>query len=110
VPDLAKTRKYIKMVADYRGWEIVSEKDHLEGLIEGLATNLERFGYRSCPCRLATGNKEEDKDIICPCEYAAPDIQDFGQCYCGLFLSKTYVEQGGKVRPIPERRPDEKIE
>ena len=62
-------------------------------LVEGLAINKERFGYRSCPCRLATGGKEKDRDIICPCQYAEPDIKEYGHCYCALYLSKEFIDQ-----------------
>ena len=109
MPDVEKSRKYVIMVAEHRGWVLQSDEEHLEGLLEGLAVNLERFGYRSCPCRLAAGEKEKDRDLICPCDYAAPDIQEFGQCFCGLFFSKSYIEKGGKSRQIPERRPEDKM-
>ncbi len=104
-----KTRDYVKMVAKHRGWILQTDHDHLNGLIEGLAANLERYGYRSCPCRLASGVKEKDRDLICPCEYAASDIQEYGHCYCGLFFRKNYIEEGGKTRKIPERRSEEKM-
>ncbi|NVM53475.1 MAG: ferredoxin:thioredoxin reductase [Candidatus Helarchaeota archaeon] len=107
--DIEKTRNYVKMVSEHRKWILTTDEDFLEGLIEGLATNLERFGYRSCPCREAWEDKEKDKDIICPCAYAKPDIEDHGHCYCGLFFSKEYLDKGGKPRKIPERRAVEKI-
>ena len=107
--EIEKTRKYVQMVADHRGWILQPEEDHLNGLIEGLATNLERFGYRSCPCRLASGEKEKDRDLICPCDYASPDVQEFGHCYCALFFAKEYLDKGGKTRKIPERRPEDKM-
>ena len=78
-------------------------------LVEGLLTNKNRYGYPSCPCRLAEGVIEADKDIICPCEYSPPDIEEFGKCYCGLYVSQDYAD--GKImdRRVPERRPSEKI-
>ena len=84
-------------------WEIVKP------LLEGLLKNGERYGYRTCPCRPATGELEKDRDIICPCEYAKADIEEFGACYCWLYVSQDWID--GKVphRHIPERRPVEKI-
>ena len=109
MPDIEKTSKYVKMVAEHRNWILTSDKEFLDGLVEGLAINLERFGYRSCPCREAWEDKEKDKDIVCPCTYAEPDIKEYGHCYCGLYFSKDYLEKGGQPRKIPERRPIGKI-
>jgi len=76
-------------------------------LIAGLATNTDRYGYGSCPCRVASGIKQYDADIICPCEYRDADVDEFGMCYCGLFVSKEVRENPSKLGPIPERRPQE---
>lgn len=84
------------------------DKKFLNDLFEGLKTNEDRFGYPSCPCRPATGIFEEDRDIICPCDYRDQDIIDFGACYCSLYVDKKTYDSG-KTKPIPERRPPEKI-
>jgi len=76
---------------------------------EGLWTNKNRYGYPSCPCRLACEELEKDRDIICPCEYAPADIAEFGQCYCGLFVNQKYLEGKMELRLTPERRPFEKM-
>ena len=108
--DIEDSKKYVKMVADHRGWVLNPDSETLDLLIEGLATNKERYGYRSCPCRLATGGKDKDRDIICPCKYAEPDIEEYGYCFCSLYLSKEFAEKGKKPTKIPERRPEEKME
>lgn len=105
--DIKDSKKYVKMVADHRGWVLNKDQEALDLLLEGLATNKERYGYRSCPCRLASGDKEKDRDIICPCVYAEPDINEYGHCYCSLYLSTEFVEQGGIPKKIPERRPEQ---
>jgi ferredoxin-thioredoxin reductase catalytic chain len=79
-------------------------------LLEGLLTNKERYGYMCCPCRLAAADRVWDRDIICPCIYRAPDVEEFGSCYCGLYVSRGWNE--GKIATdvyVPERRPLEKI-
>jgi len=35
----------------------------------------------SCPCRLASGNRDWDRDIICPCIYREEDVRAYGRCY-----------------------------
>ncbi|MHA1301981.1 MAG: ferredoxin-thioredoxin reductase catalytic domain-containing protein [Candidatus Helarchaeota archaeon] len=110
MPDIEDSKKYVKMVADYRKWVLNPDEITLNDLIEGLAMNKERYGYRSCPCRLASGDKDKDRDIICPCQYAEPDIKEYGYCFCSLYLSKEYFEKGEQPVSIPERRPLEKME
>jgi ferredoxin-thioredoxin reductase catalytic subunit len=62
----------------------------------------------SCPCRLASGDREQDKDIICPCVYRDPDIFKYGSCYCSLYVSKEWNEGTVEHLYVPERRPPEK--
>ena len=90
--------------ADAGGYILNPDKDFILELVRGLLTNEERYGYRACPCRLAFGNKEEDMDIICPCDYRDPDLDDHGACYCALYVSQEVQKRGGTLRAIPERR------
>lgn len=77
-------------------------------LVQGLFTNKERYGYPSCPCRLACGDFEKDRDLICPCDYAAPDIAQYGMCYCNLYVSLDVLDRQVPYVAVPERRPPEK--
>ena len=77
-------------------------------ILQGLLTNEARYGYRSCPCRLAWGVKDKDADIVCPCVYRDPDIKEFGSCFCGLYVSVSWNEEKIEHRQVPERRPKEK--
>jgi rubrerythrin len=54
---------------------------------------------------LASGNKEEDLDIICPCDYRDPDLNEYNTCYCGLYVSGNILEGKEELKSIPERRP-----
>jgi len=84
------------------------DKEFLDNLFEGLKANEERYGYPSCPCRLASGKFELDRDIICPCDYRDPDVAQYGACYCALFVRKDVFDGKRAVEPVPERRPVEK--
>ncbi|MBU2547112.1 MAG: ferredoxin:thioredoxin reductase [Proteobacteria bacterium] len=77
-------------------------------LLEGLLANKDRHGYMGCPCRLASGDREQDKDIICPCVYREPDVAEFGSCYCNLYVSREWNEDAIPHAYVPERRPPEK--
>lgn len=80
----------------------------LKDLLEGLAENEVRYGYPSCPCRIASGNIEVDRDIICPCDYRDPDVEEYGQCYCALYVNEDLYNGEKETKPIPERRPFDK--
>ncbi len=95
----------LKKYAESQGIELNNDREFTLDIIRGLLINEERYGYRSCPCRLATGVKEKDEDIICPCKYRDEDIKEYGSCYCYLYVSREWNE--GKIphRVVPERRP-----
>ena len=77
-------------------------------LLEMLLANKERYGHMACPCRLASGDLQLDKDIICPCVYRKPDVAEFGVCYCGLYAGREWNEGKIPEQLVPERRPAEK--
>ena len=106
---LEQVRKRTEADAKSYGYYLTPQSDLLQMFIEGLRTNEDRYGYPSCPCRLATGNFEIDRDIICPCDYRDPDIAQFGACYCRLYVNKTVFESQN-LPEVPERRPIEKQE
>ncbi len=100
--------KYIKQVAQKRNWILHPNDDGtLDMLIEGLRDYFNRVGYFNCPCRDSYENMKIDRDIICPCDYAQPDIDEFGRCYCALYFDTNYSFDS-EIEMIPERRPVEK--
>lgn len=105
---LDKVLKRAESDARTYGYHLNPDPVFLRDLLEGLKSNEERYGYPSCPCRLASGKLEFDRDIICPCDYRDPDVKDFGYCYCGLYVRQDVFEGKLPVTPILERRPAEK--
>jgi ferredoxin-thioredoxin reductase catalytic subunit len=93
--------------AEEGGYHINPEADITGDLVRGLLTNEQRYGYQACPCRLASGVKEEDLDIICPCDYRDPDLSKYGSCYCALYVSGEIARGEKEAGSIPERRPSE---
>ena len=93
--------------AESQGIRLNKDRDFVLDILRGLLTNEQRYGYRSCPCRLAGGKKELDSDIVCPCVYREPDIREFGSCYCELYVSVDWNEGKIEHRQVPERRPKE---
>lgn len=105
---LEKVRQRAESDAKTYGYYLHPDPDFLKDLLEGLKRNEERYGYPSCPCRLASGKFELDRDIICPCDYRDPDVQEYGACYCALYVRKDLYEGKTPILPVPERRPMEK--
>ena len=91
--------------AEAGGYHLNPDMDFTKQLIRGILVNEKRYGYWSCPCRLASGRKVEDLDIICPCDYRDPDLGQFGSCYCALYVIDTILRGEKKATSIPERRP-----
>ena len=91
--------------AEAVGYHLNPDREFTWDLIEGLLVNEQRYGYWACPCRLASGDKQQDLDIICPCDYRDPDLVDWGSCYCSLYVSDEILRGDQKAQPIPERRP-----
>ena len=53
---------------------------------DGLLSNLKKYGFYHCPCR--------DTD----------DIKEWGQCFCGLYVSREFYTNKTELGSIPERR------
>ena len=100
-------RQQLDSDAEAAGYHLNPDGDFTLELAQGLLVNEGRYGYRACPCRLATGDKQEDLDVICPCDYRDPDLLDWGTCYCALYVSDEVLRGDQEVAPIPERRPPE---
>ncbi len=91
--------------AEAGGYHLNPDVEFTKDLVNGLLINEKRYGYWACPCRLASSRKEDDLDIICPCDYRDPDLTDWDACYCALYVSGAALRGEKKVGPIPERRP-----
>ncbi|MFP4083867.1 MAG: ferredoxin-thioredoxin reductase catalytic domain-containing protein [Desulfonatronovibrio sp.] len=104
-----KLYETLKKIQEPKGYFFNKNKDMVMELMQSLLENKARFGYMACPCRLASGKQEDDKDIICPCIYREPDVREFGSCFCGLYVSREWNEHRIPHQYVPERRPPEKI-
>jgi ferredoxin-thioredoxin reductase catalytic chain len=94
----------LKNEAEASGYRFTPDVGFAKELIRGLLANEARYGYRACPCRLASGHKDEDLDIVCPCDYRDADLEEYGACYCALYVSDAVVRGDQAVHAVPERR------
>ena len=97
----------LKREGEAAGYYLNPDVDFVLDLTDGLLTNEERYGYWACPCRLADGVRKQDLDIICPCDYRDPDLDEYGTCYCALYVSEAVSSGHREVESIPERRGEE---
>ena len=107
IPSDSLNRLYdrLKKEAESAGYHLNPDVEVTKELVKGLLINEKRYGYWTCPCRLASGKKDDDLDIICPCDYRDPDLTDYDTCYCSLYVSQAVVGGKKEIGPIPERRP-----
>ena len=71
----------LRKVQEPKGYFFNREREKVFDLLNALLLNRDRYGYMCCPCRLASGEREWDRDIICPCAYRDEDIREYGRCY-----------------------------
>ena len=94
-------------VQETKGYYFNRDREKTFQLLRALLVNKDRYGYMSCPCRLAAGERDRDKDIICPCIYREPDVKEFGSCYCNLYVSREWNDGSIEHHLVPERRSSE---
>jgi len=85
---LEKYKKYAKE----NNFKLNPDKKIVDTIIKGILRNEEKYGFRYCPCRRITGDKEKDKAIICPCIYHRDEIKTQGHCHCMLFFKNDKIK------------------
>ena len=71
----------LRKIQEPMGYFFNRDREKVFDLLDALLLNRDRYGYMCCPCRLASGDREWDRDIICPCAYRDEDIREYGRCY-----------------------------
>lgn len=107
--DITRFYERLKKETEAAGYHLNPDVEFTKDLVRSLIVNQHRYGYQACPCRLSTGMKQDDLDIICPCDYRDKDIDEYGSCYCGLYVSEDILKGKNQVEPIPERRPSKEV-
>jgi ferredoxin-thioredoxin reductase catalytic subunit len=109
---MSETRKIFELlreVQEQRGYFFNADRERTMELLDALLLNRGRYGYMACPCRIASGDREADRDIFCPCVYREEDVKEYGSCYCNLYVSREWNEGTIAHALVPERRPPEKV-
>lgn len=107
--ELQRLHDQLRALQEPKGYFFNNDGSYTWPLLKELLATKARYGYMACPCRMANGQRELDRDIICPCLYREADLREFGACFCGLYVSKEWNEGEIEHVYIPDRRPPEKI-
>ncbi len=68
---------------------LTDKTDEIELLSKGVLENLKNKGQRYCPCRITTGDRQMDLNLICPCNFLRQSVfKETGECWCGLFIKR----------------------
>ncbi|MBN1859216.1 hypothetical protein JW848_08440 [Candidatus Bipolaricaulota bacterium] len=102
---IRETTARLRADAETSGYYLNPDESFAEALVEGLLVNEGRYGYWACPCRLADGSIDNDRDIVCPCDYRDEDLLEWQACYCGLYVSESIFDGSISLTSVPERRP-----
>jgi ferredoxin-thioredoxin reductase catalytic chain len=72
--------------ADFKLWE---DEQSVKDLATGELENMRNKGLRYCPCRITTGERQKDIDLVCPCNFKIQRTwKEHGECWCGLFVKR----------------------
>jgi ferredoxin-thioredoxin reductase catalytic subunit len=74
-----------EMYAQENGFKLNPDRETVQRIAGFLLKREEQLGEKYCPCRKVTGDKENDKKIICPCYWHKEEIEKNGYCHCRLF-------------------------
>jgi len=107
--DPGRLYETLRKSQEAKGYVFNADEKRTMELLEALLLNRERYGYMACPCRIASGNRDWDRDIVCPCEYREADVREYGSCYCNLYVTREWNEGRSPRRLVPERRPPERV-
>jgi len=65
------------------------DKERIELLVQGVLEHEEQYGLKYCPCRMTSGNFDEDLSLICPCNFKVQNNwREIGECWCSLFIKR----------------------
>ncbi|MEW6221937.1 MAG: ferredoxin-thioredoxin reductase catalytic domain-containing protein [Candidatus Hadarchaeota archaeon] len=84
--DEAELKEIMKKYAASQGFKLNPDEEVTGAVIKGLLTNVEKYGFRYCPCRPVIGDRKANTLNICPCAWHKDEIRKMGHCHCWLFV------------------------
>lgn len=71
-----------------KDFQLNSDEDFLDKVLDGLMMKKEKEGQFFCPCRFPKDDKDK-VNLLCPCNFKIQENwQSRKECWCGLFEKK----------------------
>jgi ferredoxin-thioredoxin reductase catalytic subunit len=86
---LKEVTRTAKRHAQRRGLALQPDATQLRYVLNGLAETVRKYGKPFCPCKPVSGDAEKDRRNICPCRTHREEIEQSGECECGLFTRRS---------------------
>ena len=62
--DAQKLYEMMKKIQESKGYYFNEDRERTFELLDALIQNKERYGYMGCPCRLLSGDRENDRELL----------------------------------------------
>jgi hypothetical protein len=62
----------LKKVQEPKGYYFSNNHERVMELLDALLVNKDRYGYMVCPCRLASGDRDNDRTSSAPATTGSP--------------------------------------
>ena len=85
---LRRAERLVHAYAGSSAYQLAPDPVVLRTVIQGLARNWAQHGLPYCPCKELTGDRAQDKRLVCPCTDHHEEIRQTGSCCCGLYWEK----------------------
>jgi ferredoxin-thioredoxin reductase catalytic subunit/glutaredoxin len=105
-PEFEARRKALRVVFDplagVLGYKFTPDVQEAEFLLEQVARNEAAHGMPFCPCKILSGDRDQDLKTVCPCiPFHRKHFDSMKRCWCGLFVHHD-VSDPERLKQIPE--------
>ena len=90
---LRRAKQFSEKYVDRSPYAFFPESEVVELVQQGLGENEVKYGYRYCPWMPLSGDPDEDRKKICPCDRHHEDIKRDGFCIWMFFVSEEFLRK-----------------
>lgn len=104
-------KEYMAPFAASLGYKFNTEAEFVDEVLASEIEILAATGDVYCPCRIRTGDPNEDIKIICPCiPFYRQQFAGIRKCWCGLFIRHDVEDGADLIGVIEEPARGERID
>jgi ferredoxin-thioredoxin reductase catalytic chain len=83
-------KEWVKRQPEDNRFILNPNKETVERLARGVLINEKNKRLKFCPCRMTLGDFEQDKKLVCPCNFKNQKTwNEKGECWCSLFVKNS---------------------